>query len=109
MFILLLNSPTACFRKNDAKQVCCTVEDNERLQQEKVQSRKLEAERLQRSRDDLAEKECQFIAAQNAAAEQKRQAELEEAESKRKAEDLQKMRNDLQRQIDEQNCKFGST
>ncbi len=49
-----------------------TVEDNERLQQEKVQSRKLEAERLQRSRDGLAKKLCQFIAAQNATAEQKR-------------------------------------
>ncbi len=80
-----------------------TVEDNECLQQDKLQSRKLEAERLQRNQDDLAEKEHQFIAARNTVAQRKRQAELEEAESKCKAEELQKMRNDLQRWIDEQN------
>ncbi len=54
-----------------------TVEANQRLQQEEVQSKKLEAERLQRSQDDLAEKERQFIVAQNAAMERKKVEELE--------------------------------
>ncbi len=103
--LLWQNNPFVTTQKGRVQEDSCmiTVEDNQCLQQEKIQSRKLEAEHLQKSQDDLAEKECQFIAAQNAAAEWKRQAEFEEAESKRKAEELQDMRSDLQRQIDEQN------